>query len=384
MLLPSHMETTQPINGFNRMKNNIMVLLMMFASSSMAVENGFFCSNCTYDEAAEIAKREAAPRVHCVISQTPTEDYVEQCSSLTNRYFVVNESSRQIFPFQVFHNNQKSQRQLLTLATRPGSLTSSQQQAILKALDGKLQVFPALMEVSGNMSGAVNTNLVTDPKSALLNQKNADDPHPGGGCNTDGHSNALENALSENYRYNLEQSVRANFQQTLTKSNYSSLREAFTEWKFTGFGMQGGVLQGGFNISWAHHVGAYNLSETYSSSDGSKSELRWSITLNHSNDLEVKISTTTSGIDGFSLAALLSSPTGSLPPKLSTCLLKVLQTKYFASSKSESASRDQVNYFDRTTDMIGRNEQRDTRWVCLNTLFDRNGNIAMQFLSVCP
>ena len=128
------------------MNNKIMLLLMMFTSSAMAVENGFFCSNCTYQEAAEIAKREAAPKVHCVIKRSPTEDYIEECSSLTNRFFVVNESSRQIFPFTVFHNNQKGNRQQLTLATRDSSLTSEQRLAILKALDAKLQLGPSLQE----------------------------------------------------------------------------------------------------------------------------------------------------------------------------------------------------------------------------------------------
>ena len=368
------------------MNNKIMLLLMMFTSSAMAVENGFFCSNCTYQEAAEIAKREAAPKVHCVIKRSPTEDYIEECSSLTNRFFVVNESSRQIFPFTVFHNNQKGNRQQLTLATRDSSLTSEQRLAILKALDAKLQLGPALQELASIMSGPVasmasvaSSNLIQDADSAWYRQSTTRSSDPTSACANDPHKHALENALSESHRVLLEYNARASFQAMVTKSKYSSLKDAFTEWKFTGFGMQGGAYQGGFNISWQHSIGAYTLFERYVH----LTELHWSVTLNEANNIDVKISTTNSIIDGNSVASLLSRPTGALPPKISVCLLQVLQDLHFDKSLSERANDRQTQHFDSSSEMIGRNEKRDDGWVCQTTLYDRHGNVMIKFLSRC-
>jgi len=387
------MEITLSINGFNRMKNKIILMslllpsfLMMFTPSAIAVENGFFCSNCTIQEAAEIAKREAPPKVHCVIKSSPTEDYIEECSSLTNRYFVVNESSRQIFPFTVFHNNQKGNRQQLTLATRDSALTSEQRQAILKALDAKLQLGPALQELASTMSGPsasmanlVNSNLAQDADSALFSQSNTQSSDPTSGCANDPHKHALENALSESHRVLLEYNARASFQAMVTKSKYSSLKDAFTEWKFTGFGMQGGAYQGGFNISWQHSIGAYTLFERYVHF----TELHWSVTLNEANNIDVRLSSTNSIIDGNSVASLLSRPTGALPPKISVCLLQVLTDLYFDKSLSERANDRQTQHFDSSSEMIGRNEKRDGGWICQTTLFDRNGNVLIKFLSRC-
>ena len=375
------------------MKNNIILMsmllssfLMMFTPSAIAVENGFFCSNCTYQEAAEIAKREAPPSVHCLIKKTLTEDYIEECSSLTKRYFVVNESSRQIFPFTVFHNNQQGNRQQLTLATRDSSLTSEQRLNILKALDAKLQLGSALQELASNMSGpaasmasVASSNFTKKADSALYRQSNTQSSDPMSGCDADPHKHALENALSESYRLRLEQAARTSFQATVTNSNYSSLKEAFSEWKFTGLGLQGGADQDESNVSWAHNIGTYTFSETYMH----LTELRWSVTLNEANNIDLKLSPTNSGIDGNSLASLLSRPTGALPPKISVCLLKVLQDLHFDKSLSERANDRQTQHFDSFSEMIGRNEKRDGGRICQTTLYDRLGNVMIRFLSKC-
>lgn len=360
--------------------------LMMFTPSAIAVENGFFCSNCTYQEAAEIAKRDAAPKVHCVIKSSPTEDHIEECSSQTKRYFVVNESSRRIFPFTVFHNNQQGNRQQLTLATRDSSLTSEQHRAILKALNAKLQLGPALQELASTMSGPaasmanlVNSNLTKAADSALFSQSNTQSSDPMSGCANDPHTRALANALSESHRVLLEYNARASFETIATKSKYSLLKDSFSEWKFTGFGMQGGADQGGFNISWHHSIGAYTLFERYVHF----TELHWSVTLNEANNIDVKLSPTNSGIDGNSLASLLSRPTGALPPKISVCLLKVLQDLHFDKSLSERANDRQTQHFDSFSEMIGRNEKRDGGRICQTTLYDRLGNVMIRFLSKC-
>jgi hypothetical protein len=171
-------------------------ILLLFPSITMATENGFFCSNCSYEEAVEIAKRDAAPTINCVFGQTPTGNNIEQCSSSPKRYFVVNERNRKFFTFTVYHDNQNSQRQRLTLATRDSSLSTEKQKTILKALDAKLQLFQALQEVASEMSGEVNSNITADPAAPLLNQNNVDDPHTDDGCNNDLHAKALDS----NYR----------------------------------------------------------------------------------------------------------------------------------------------------------------------------------------
>jgi len=367
------------------MKNKTIVMLaMIFSSSTMAAEHGFFCSNCSYEEAVAIATSEAAPTVHCVIDQTSTDDPVEQCSSLPKRFFVVNKKSRQIFPLVVFHKHQKSQRQLLTLATTNGALSTRQQQSILKALDAKHLLFPLLLEISDNLSQEANHNLIADPATALSRQTNTGVHHPDNSCNDDPHAQALENASSESYRIDLQLRARANFQQTLAKSTYKALKDTFKEWTFTALGMHGGAVQGGFDIRWEDNVRNYNFAETYTSANGSRSELIWGFTLTASDDLEVKLGSRTSSIGGWPLDALLESPTGSLPPKISTCLVNVLQQRYFAHTAYEQANEEQTQYFDDTPQMIGRNELRSGGWICKYSFLDHHKNLKMQYLSKCP
>lgn len=367
------------------MKNIIILLLvMMFTSSGMAAEHGFFCSNCSYEEAVAIATSKAAPTIHCVIDQTSTDDPVEQCSSLPKRFFVVNEKSRQIFPLVVFHKQQKNQRQLLTLATRNGALSAGQQQSILKALDAKHLLFQLLLDISDSLSEEANRNLIADPARALSRQTNTGVNHPDNSCNDDPHAQALENALSESYRIDLQLRARAYFQQTLAKSTYTVLKDTFKEWTFTALGMHGGASEGGFDIRWEDNVRTYNFAETYTIANGSISELRWGFTLTAADDLEVKLSSTNSAIGGWSLYALLESPTGALPPKISTCLVNVLQQRYFAHTLYEQANERQTQYFDDTPQMIGRNELRSGGWICKYSFLDLHKNLKMQYLSKCP
>jgi hypothetical protein len=356
------------------MKMLNLLFLMLFPSITMATEKGFFCSNCSYEEAVEIAMREAAPTVHCVIHQMSSDEQVEQCSSLPKRFFVVNERSKQIFPLVVFHKHQKSQRQQLSLATRNGALRTEQQLSILKALAAKRLFFPLLLEMSDKLSGEASSNLRTD--SGIQ--------HADTSCYTDPHTQALEHAMSESHRMNLQLRARANYQQTLNKPAYSALKDIFKLWTFTSLGMHGGADQGGFDIRWEDNVRAYNFAETYTSTGGSFSQLRWGIYLTASDDLEVKLSPTTSVIGGFGLDALLGWPTGALPPKISSCLIDVLQNSYFARTIYERANEKQSQHFEQTTDMIGRNESRDVGLNCKYSFFDRDDNLMMQFLSKCP
>jgi hypothetical protein len=374
-------------------KHWIFIALCMIGASFNinAAENGFFCKDCSYNDAKELAKKNSPPLVRCIITRSPTEDYIEECSSLPKQYFVVNETTRQIFAFNISHLNQKHQREELTLTTTDRTLNNELQQNVFKALDAKLKIPELLWDVSQGFNKNIEIQAASQaPKLSLSSQLTSAQASSANGCSSNQHAQALKQALNEQHRFAMQEAVRTQFSSKLNQEGYLNLGKAFRTFRVTSIGISGGQNSAGFSIGWDNEIAGHHYAHVYkasgNSADTSESRLVWSVTLDTDGTVSVKINKNASGIDGVSLGYLLDPPPTSNPVNISSCLADILAENAIKTTRQPATATQIKAWYGNTENTIGgyqRREPNDPRWICQYTFLNRAGEVVASFLSLC-
>lgn len=362
-------------------------------------EVGYFCKDCSYQEAVELAKQKAVPNMSCRISSTPTDDYVETCYSQPKLYYVLNETSRRLNGFIVKHNNQGKMRHELQVVAESRNLSRDHTTLILEALDAKQLLARNLAKAARDFSGVINTGSATGQsrfaiQAADKNMTTAAENDPKAGCSNDPHSLALNDALNPRHKAKLTFDLANFVNDGIASGHYENQADALGKFSFelNGLGLAGGISGRIPNLmisaNWGvNEVDSRFVEHTYSSPhDSSISRLRWSATLKGA-EIALELIRSNSFIDGMRLDDLMDM-NGPKTPKISFCIATVLMDVYNRVNYEQISSTDDLANWGGNYPVIGNDwggsHGNDQGWICEYSFFNRTGAKIAGFLGRCP
>lgn len=382
-----------------------LALTLLAGCSSVAnattvdLEVGYFCKDCSYQEAVEFAKQKAVPNVSCRISSTPTEDYVENCYSQPKLFFVLNETSRRLNGFIVKHNNQGMARHELVVVAEERSLSRDHSNLILEALDAKQLLNRNLAKAASDFFYEINPSTRSTASGLSLSNVGALMPlaetDPKANCANDPHSQALSDALNPFYADGLTRRLKDYIQQGIRSGEYQSQEEALSKFHF---GIQGlnvsasASQRNGTEIAISASWGLNEKSSTYfdheyiSAFDTSSSSLRWLASV-EGGEIRLGLSQYNSFISGLSVANLLS---GDRKYKISRCVAKALGDAFpdstVVNTNEFADTNDWFGPYPIIGNTWGASAESDRGWICEYSFNKRTGaNItSFSFLGRCP
>lgn len=363
-------------------------------------EVGYFCKDCSYQEAVEFAKQKAVPNMSCRISSTPTDDYVETCYSQPKLYYVLNETSRRLNGFIVKHNNQGKMRHELQVVAESRNLSRDHTTLILEALDAKQLLARNLTKAARDFSGVINTESATGQsrfaiQAADKNMTTAAENDPKANCANDPHSQALSDALNPFYADGLTRQLKDYIQQGIRSGEYENQEEALSKFHFglTGLNVNASFSRRtGPDVSISASWGMKEKSSTYfdheyiSARDATSSSLRWLASV-EGGEIRLGLSQHNSFITGLSVGNLLS---GSKKFKISLCVAKALAESFPVNTSEHTEKHEDIMNWTGPYPIVGndwgRPEQNDRGWICEFSFKNHTGaKIAgFSFLGRCP
>lgn len=362
-------------------------------------EVGRFCKNCTYQQAVELAKQGAVPNITCRISSTPTDDYVESCFSQAKLYYVLDETSRQLYGFIVKHGNQGVPRHALRLVVENRNLSRDHTTLIFEALDAKQLLARNLAKATSDFVRTIDTEVLAGPASSGLKLFSTDNSSVAAtdvkaNCQNDPHSRAFRDALDPSHVSRLNLQLNNMVQEGIASGHYESQADALG--KFT-FGLTGTNLTGGIagrvpkvllSATWGtKEVESRYVDHKYRSSrDSSMSQLRW-VTSLRGADINLALSQGSSYIDGMRLDLLIGMD-GYHDPKISFCLAKAVLEMSKNSTFEQTTNQGDIEHWEGGSPIIGNDwgssHANDNGWICEYSMFNRTGAKIAGFLGRCP
>lgn len=364
------------------------------------IEQGYFCANCNYQSAQEIARQQAAPTLHCKYTRTPTEDYVEQCNSLPKPYFVMNEQTGELWGFQVSHFPQGAARSHLQLRTSARNVDAALAEQLEILRKGKIEWPLAVTAVSDRFNQQFPTTTLAEHPifpSGLLDAIWGKSFAASNHCQNNPHARALSNAFSLSYRDQLKTRVQAELDRQIAAGQFASMKAAFTQFRISGIQASGGLTasrqQPGLTISatvqFESRMESRFIEETYTSGSAN-SYISWQVSLDDSNRrLRIDLNQGGSEIDNLNLQQMLQNSLGSV--KLDPCVITALRNSILDTHTPVQGSLlEQHRWLDNSQPTFGRLPSRysdggnDTGRVCRYTFSNPSTGFITVFLSRCP
>lgn len=363
-------------------------------------EVGRFCKNCSYQQAVELAKLGAVPNITCRISSTPTDDYIESCFSQAKLYYVLDETSRQLYGFIVKHSNQGVPRHELRLVVENRNLSRDHTTMILEALDAKQLLQRNLARATNDFARTINTDLPAGQSNSGLNLFNVDSfsvaaaSDPKANCQNDPHSRSFRDALDPAHVSRLNLELNNLVQQGIASGRYENQSDALSKFSFglTGMSLTGGVSNKlpkilisatwGYSETEGKYVDHFYRSQL----DNSTSQLRW-VTSLRGADINVALTQGSSYIDGMRLDLLVGME-GYQDPKISFCLAQAVLDLSKNSTFGRTTNHGDILNWAGSSPIIGNDwgnsRANDNGWICEYSMFNRTGAKIAGFLGRCP
>ncbi|WP_166837480.1 hypothetical protein [Rheinheimera pleomorphica] len=388
------------VNGGSALILSLLASCSSVANAAAADhEVGYFCKNCSYQEAVELAKQNAVPNMSCRISSTPMEDYVETCYSQPKRYYVLNETNRRLNGFTVKHSNQGKMRHELQVVVERRNLSRDHTTLILEALDAKQLLARNLAKAAGEFSDVIDTSSRSAKSSYTLNNiktvAKASGSDPKANCANDPHSQALSDALNPFYADGLTRQLKDHIRQGIRSGEYENQEEALSKFNFglTGLNVSASInRRTGPDVAISASWGMKEKSSTYfdheyiSVHDHSTSSLRWLASV-EGGEVKLSLSQFNSFVGGISVGKLLG---GSTKFKISLCVARALADAFPANTFEKTTKHEDIMNWTGPYPIIGndwgRPEQSDRGWICEYFFKNHTGaKIAgFSFLGRCP
>ena len=310
---------------------------------------------------------------------------------------MLNETSREIYPFTVTHLNQKQPKQQLVAWASDRTMTTAYRQQILRALDAKLAISQLLQQVSQPFNQTFDLNAAQPSPlsqaafqqrlsgaSASLNTRSATS-----NCAQDQHVAALKAALDPQYKTFLQKGIEKAFiDQLYARGLNQSLQNALKEFNLSSVGVSAVSGDPKLQITWEHPFGDKYVVQVYAKQglpEQQESRVVWRVSFTENGTIDVGLNQHASSIDNMRLTDLLHFPEQAEPLKMSSCLAQEL-ANHSPKTKIDAATQAQIDRYDELgNDVIGSDDVHvRSGSVCQSSYYDRRGEIMTKFLTLCP
>jgi hypothetical protein len=152
------------------------------------------CENCSYQQALNDAKERAAPPIQCSYPTEVRDPSTEQCHSSEAHYVVYSAASQQVYGFRVYHTNQGSPSDNLTLAVSNEPVEAEVTRLLKVAAEARNHLKQGISQIPAELIQQLGVYAVAFPSALSAQIQSAAQ------CSQDPHARAIRDALDSSGR----------------------------------------------------------------------------------------------------------------------------------------------------------------------------------------